>query len=902
MNHIELYPQSRIPQYKLQERFLKDIEKKPGTERQYLGQPDMVRTRSGRLITAYPIGHGHGPVVMQISDDNGRIWTEKTDTPSSWKDCQETPTLYVLNLNTGKERILLLSACPGNWGNHSTGWDVSYSDDNGETWTEYEHFHSAKKDGTPNKVIVGMASLIQLKDEEGSPIQKWMGVYHDWDYVNYKTYLTFDEEGHQEWSEPEPYLSKYRDIEESHQICEVGLFRSPDGTRIVGLARSQTHRHLSTMFYSDDEGETWSEPLEMQGTLAGERHKAVYDPLSGRLVIVFREIIYGEKIDDTWKAGDWIAWVGTYEDLMTQGEGEYRILLAEDWSQNAKSGDTGYTGIVVLEDGTFIMDSYGHFDREYSENQAALGNYDVRKDLCYIRQAKFRLKDIENNVDDAGSGISILFENETDPGDQSWVFTGGEAVQGTFDQIGGARNYIGHFEEYARSEMSAYDNLTRQRYMINMAKKGQTLEDIVDHWDTLVTAFQPKVAAYMISVEDYRQGTVHLKKFRENLSRFIRLALAVREDGSGFAVIQKPAAVRDAGMNRLIAMYCDAVNEVVKEYQSDAGKYARIFVADHFTVTKDDNNFRKTMLNEDGSLNAAGHLEIARQFAALTMKTTENFPCWQGVKLCQKMAKRPEAVVTKAENEQKPDANQKRIADRMAKKEPMTWLFMGDSITHGLVYTLGYGGTVQYFEKYLKETLGRTSDAVINTAVSGATTTSTLNHIGQRLEKYMPDIVSIMLGTNDAAEIEHTTPDEFEANMRMIIEKIRAVNKDAVIILRSPTPMVGIDDDSVFRGPRAIENTAKVKMIAEEDPSLIYIDQYTEIDKVLKQYPWLAGEEQIFMGNWLHPGINLQLLMGKMFIKACGLWKEDNEIAQLFYEMPGMKKEPELLRELQDRV
>lgn len=391
-----LYPNTRIPQYKLPEMYLSDIEKKPGTDRQYLGQPDMVRTATGRLITAYPVGHGHGPVVMQISDDEGETWEEKTDTPKSWAECQETPTMYILHFENGTERILLLSACPGDWGNYTTGWDVSYSDDNGETWTEYEHFHSAFRDGTPNKVIVGMASLIQLKDKEGNAVPKWMGVYHDWNYVNYKTYLTFDKDGNQQWSEPEPYLCEHREMEESHQICEVGLFRSPDGKRIVGLGRSQTHAHLSTMFFSDDEGDTWSRPVEMQGSLAGERHKAVYDPVSGRLLIVFREIIYGEKIDDSWMAGDWVAWVGTYEDLMAQREGEYRIVLEYDWSQNAKSGDTGYTGAVVLDDGTFVMDSYGHFDREYSENFAAQGNYDVKKDLCYIKQAKFKLKDIEN--------------------------------------------------------------------------------------------------------------------------------------------------------------------------------------------------------------------------------------------------------------------------------------------------------------------------------------------------------------------------------------------------------------------------------------------------------------------------------------------------------------------------
>ena len=62
-------------------------------------------------------------------------------------------------------------------------------------------------------------------------------------------------------------------------MCEIGMFRSPDGKRIVGLARSQSHNNPSTLIYSDDEGKTWSEPMDLPGTLAGERHKAVYDPI-----------------------------------------------------------------------------------------------------------------------------------------------------------------------------------------------------------------------------------------------------------------------------------------------------------------------------------------------------------------------------------------------------------------------------------------------------------------------------------------------------------------------------------------------------------------------------------------------------------------------------------------------
>ncbi len=391
-----------LSHYTLDDRYLSDIEKAPGTQRQYLGQPDMVRTSSGRLITAYPQGHGKGPIIMRISDDNGETWTEKTDIPSSWAGSQETPTMYILNLEDGTERIMLITACPG-WGSDSsgntTGWNTSYSDDNGETWSEYSHWYSTHADGTANNSIVAMASLIQLRDEQGKYIQKWMGVYHDYDYINYKTYLTFDENGQEQWSEPEPYLQEYRDIESSYQMCEIGMFRSPDGSRIIGLARSQSHNNPSTLIYSDDEGETWSAPMDLPGSLSGERHKAVYDPISGRLLITFREIKYdlnGNNQfdgDSDWTCGDWMAWVGTYDDLMLQNDGEYCFTIAEDFANSAKSGDTGYAGVVVLDDGTFIMDSYGHWDEDFSSQW----NGGVTTDLCYIKLAKFKLGEIEND-------------------------------------------------------------------------------------------------------------------------------------------------------------------------------------------------------------------------------------------------------------------------------------------------------------------------------------------------------------------------------------------------------------------------------------------------------------------------------------------------------------------------
>lgn len=406
-----MYMRNMLTDYKLPEEYLSDIEKDPENAkgRRYLGQPDMVMLDDEQtLITVYPSGHGKGSVVMQISRDAGETWTEKTDTPSSWRNSHETPTLYKLKMTNGDTKLIMISGRPASFGAPTGGWDTSLSTDNGETWTEYKTHCEYFADGTTrNDTVVAMASLIQMK-ENGQYIDKWMGVYHDGGtFVNYKTYLTFDENGNDVWTTPVPYLSEHRAVESRYAICEVGLFRSPDGNRIVGLARNQNHDGWSTMFYSDDEGETWSEPKPVPGSLAGERHKAMYDPTDPtgqRLIITFREICYdlnGNNQHDgnnDWVAGDWIAWVGTYDDIMEGNQGQYRILLCEDWAHNAKSGDTGYSGLVVKADGTYIIDTYGHWDKDYWVEHNGNAAYNVYNDLCYIKQAKFKLSDLDSQI------------------------------------------------------------------------------------------------------------------------------------------------------------------------------------------------------------------------------------------------------------------------------------------------------------------------------------------------------------------------------------------------------------------------------------------------------------------------------------------------------------------------
>ncbi|UUX35289.1 glycoside hydrolase domain-containing protein [Fundicoccus culcitae] len=387
-----------IPDYLLPDAYVSTIDKPTDPDHSYLGQPDMIALPDEQqLLVTYPIGHGAGPIVLQKSLDGGESW-ERQKTPASWAISYETPTLYRLDFTDGSCKLVLISGRP-NWkGNTVGGWQMSVSDDLGESWTEFETYHPLYK-GQDHWTIVPMASLVQVLDADQAPTDRWLGVYHDYNFVNYATYLTFDAAtGQPQWSEPVPYLQDYRQLEAEYQICEVGLFRSPDQKTISALGRTQSHRHSSVVFHSHDEGVSWSEPQELPLELWGERHKAKYDPVSGRLLITFRQMIQLKHTDPAiietdWLAGDWMLWVGTYQDILALTPGEYRITLIEDWTMSRRAGDTGYAGFVTQSDGTLILASYGHWDKTVSQAHVN----DTLGDLCYIKQVKFKLADIERN-------------------------------------------------------------------------------------------------------------------------------------------------------------------------------------------------------------------------------------------------------------------------------------------------------------------------------------------------------------------------------------------------------------------------------------------------------------------------------------------------------------------------
>lgn len=322
---------------------------------QYLGHVSTVLLEDGRTILAvYPKGHGKGAIVLKRSADGGKTWSERLPVPQNWATSLETPTIHrVIHPATGEKRLIVWSGLfPAR---------LAHSVDDGKTWSPLE------KVGDWGGIVV-MGSVERLRNGD------YLAMFHDdgrffrADGKPSKTmtlYQTTSRDGGMSWTEPVAIFSS-----EQIALCEPGMVRSPDGRQLAVVLRENARKKNSHIMFSSDEGRSWSRPKELPAELTGDRHTFRYAKDS-RLVCVFRDM------SEFPTKGDFVAWVGTFDDLAKGGSGEYRVRLLD----NLDSWDCGYPGLEALKDGTLVATTYGHW---------------VKGETSFIMSVRFTLRELDD--------------------------------------------------------------------------------------------------------------------------------------------------------------------------------------------------------------------------------------------------------------------------------------------------------------------------------------------------------------------------------------------------------------------------------------------------------------------------------------------------------------------------
>lgn len=144
------------------------------------------------------------------------------------------------------------------------------------------------------------------------------------------------------------------------------------------------------------------------------------------------------------------------------------------------------------------------------------------------------------------------------------------------------------------------------------------------------------------------------------------------------------------------------------------------------------------------------------------------------------------------------------------------YLFLGDSITD--FYDLD-----KYYENL----------PVVNSGISGNRTTDILDDMKNRVYRYNPSKVFLLIGVNDY--LDDKTNDEIVDNIKKIIELIMENRPYAEIYLESIYPVNKTDNEkislsmvSIRDNERIIQTNEKLKQLCD-DKKITYIDMYSKL-------------------------------------------------------------------------
>ena len=182
----------------------------------------------------------------------------------------------------------------------------------------------------------------------------------------------------------------------------------------------------------------------------------------------------------------------------------------------------------------------------------------------------------------------------------------------------------------------------------------------------------------------------------------------------------------------------------------------------------------------------------------------------------------------------------------------MKILFQGDSVTDAGRDRTNYHDMGEGYPKYasamIRDCYPKCEFEFVNLGISGNRTGDLVARLESDFIEIRPDIVSIMIGVNDVwhhydFEREETTDEEFERNMRTILDAIQTRTTAKILMLQ---PLLLDVENKRHMREELVRKQAIFKRLADE-----YAVAYVATDELLRAET--AEEPTYYAADGVHP-------------------------------------------------
>lgn len=214
-----------------------------------------------------------------------------------------------------------------------------------------------------------------------------------------------------------------------------------------------------------------------------------------------------------------------------------------------------------------------------------------------------------------------------------------------------------------------------------------------------------------------------------------------------------------------------------------------------------------------------------------------------------------------------------KINQIMKSDKPLNWLFTGDSITHGALHTYGWRSFPEHFSERIRMELGRNLDYILNMGISGYTIDCVLENFERWDSFFKPDVVFLMIGTNDS-QLGKAGLEAYEANLLKMIDVIRQ-NKSMPII-NTPNPIITAVGAGLVR--TCLHEYVEVMRRVSQHKNAILIDHWIHWETAKPD----SDSMMEWLSDSLHPNCYGHIEMAKEIFRSLNIYDVNSKVCGLF--------------------